>query len=70
MRFKELAETGTIRVTSLTADINNVIVLRIKKCLKHANHPNTLEAEAKAVIYLALRLIGRYNVLQAGGTCL
>jgi len=57
---KELTETGTIRVTSSTADIDNVIVLRIKKCLERANHPNTLEAEAKAAIHLASRLMGRY----------
>jgi hypothetical protein len=62
---KELAETGAIRVTSSTADIDDVIVLRIKKCLERANHPNTLEAEAKAAIHLASRLMGRYNVSQA-----
>jgi hypothetical protein len=54
---KELAETSTIRVTSSTAGINNVIVLRIKKCLKRVNHLNTLKAEAKVIIHLASRLI-------------
>ena len=62
---KELAETDTIRVTSSTVDVDDVIVLRIKKCLERANHPNTLEAEAKAAIHLASRLMGRYNVSQA-----
>ena len=36
---KELAETDTIRVTSSTVDVDDVIVLRIKKCLERANHP-------------------------------
>jgi hypothetical protein len=34
---KELAETGTISVTSPTTDIDNVIALQIKKCLGCAN---------------------------------
>ncbi|PVH71040.1 hypothetical protein DL98DRAFT_435965 [Cadophora sp. DSE1049] len=59
--IKELAETGTIRVTASTAAVDDVIILRIKKCLERANHPNTLEAEAKAAIHLASRLMGRYN---------
>jgi len=63
--IKELAETGTIRVNSSTADIDNEIVLRIKKCLERASHPNTPEAEAKAAVHLASRLMGRYNVSQA-----
>ncbi|KAH9216815.1 hypothetical protein DL95DRAFT_362852 [Leptodontidium sp. 2 PMI_412] len=62
---KELAETGTIRVSSSTADIDNAIVQRIKKCLDRANHPNTPEAEAKAALHLASRLMGQYNVSQA-----
>ncbi|KAG4417670.1 MAG: hypothetical protein CL912_29975 [Deltaproteobacteria bacterium] len=62
---KELAETGTIRASSSTADIDNAIIQRIKKCLERANHPNTPEAEAKAALHLASRLMGQYNVSQA-----
>jgi hypothetical protein len=62
---KELAETGTIRVTSATADIDHAIALRIKKCLERVNHANAPEAEAKAALHLASRLMGRYNVSQA-----
>ena len=63
--IKELAETGTTRINSSTADIDNEIVLRIKKCLERASHPNTPGAEAKAAVHLASRLMGRYNVSQA-----
>ena len=62
---KELAETGTIRVTSSTADLDNAMIQRIKKCLERANHPTTPEAEAKAALHLASRLMGQYNVSQA-----
>jgi hypothetical protein len=59
---KELAETGTIRVSSSTADIDNAIIQRIKKCLERANHPNTPEAEAKAALHLASRLTLPINI--------
>ena len=62
---KEFAETGTIRVSSFTAHVGNTIIQRIKKCLERANHPSTPEAEAKAALHLASRLIGQYNVSQA-----
>lgn len=62
---KELAETGTIKVTGSTADIDNAIIVRIRKCLERANHPSTPEAEAKAALHLASRLMGQYNVSQA-----
>ena len=63
--IKELAETGTIRVSSSTNDLKDGIIQRIKKCLERANHPSTAEAEAKAAFYLASRLMGQYNVSQA-----
>jgi hypothetical protein len=62
---QEIVETGTIRVNSSTADIDNAIVPRIKKCLERTNYSNTLEAVAKAAFYLASQLIERYNVSQA-----
>ena len=63
--IKSLADTGTIKVTSSTADLDNGIIQRIKKCLDRANHPTTPEAEAKAALHLASRLMGQYNVSQA-----
>jgi hypothetical protein len=36
-----------------------------KKCLQRGNHANTPEAEAKAALYLASRLMNRHNVSQA-----
>ncbi|OBT43814.1 hypothetical protein VE00_06301 [Pseudogymnoascus sp. WSF 3629] len=62
---KDLAESGTIRVSSSTADIDNTILERIKKCLDRANHPGTPEAEAKVALHRASRLMGQYNVTQA-----
>lgn len=59
------ADTGTIRVSSSTAGIDDTILQRIKKCLQRANHKNTPEPEAKAAFYLASRLMGQYNVSQA-----
>ncbi|RFU25051.1 hypothetical protein B7463_g11281, partial [Scytalidium lignicola] len=37
----------------------------LDKCLDRDNHLNTPEAEAKAALHLASRLMGQYNVLQA-----
>ena len=62
---KDLAESGTIRVSSSTSDMDNAVLLRIKKCLERANHPTTPESEAKAALHLASRLMGQYNVTQA-----
>ncbi|KAK6850578.1 hypothetical protein PG987_000212 [Apiospora arundinis] len=62
---KELAEAGTIRTSSSTADIDDAIILRIKKCLDRANHPNTPETETKAALRMGSRLMGQYNVSQA-----
>ena len=54
---KGLAETGTVRADSFTADIGNAIIQRIKKCLERANHPSTPEAEAKVALHFASRLM-------------
>ena len=62
---RELAESDTITVTGSTADIDNTIILRIKKCIERARHPNTPEVEAKRAFYLASRLMAQYNVSQA-----
>lgn len=61
----KLADAGTIRVSSSTADVDNAVLQRIKKCLQRANHPNTPEAEAKAAFHLASRMMSQYNVTQA-----
>ena len=63
--IKSLADAGTARVTSSTSDIDNSIIQRIKKCLDRAHHPSTPQAESKAAIYVASRLMGQYNVSQA-----
>ncbi|KAK9423375.1 hypothetical protein SUNI508_04269 [Seiridium unicorne] len=63
--IKELAETGASKASSSAADVDSAILLRIKKCLDRANHPNTPEAEAKAAFHIGSRLMGQYNVSQA-----
>ncbi|KAH7014270.1 uncharacterized protein B0I36DRAFT_338490 [Microdochium trichocladiopsis] len=61
-----LADTASTRpASSATADIDDAIILRIRKCLDRAKHPNTPEAEAKAALHVASRLMGQYNVSQA-----
>jgi hypothetical protein len=40
-------------------------IQRIKKCLSRANHPATLESEAKAALHVASRLMAQHNVTQA-----
>jgi hypothetical protein len=61
---KELAQISTRAGTS-TTDTDSAIIPRIKKCLERANHAGTAEAEAKAALHLASRLMGQHNVSQA-----
>ncbi|CAK3844629.1 Hypothetical predicted protein [Lecanosticta acicola] len=61
----ETADSSSIRVNSSTADIDEAILARIKKCLERANHPNAAKAEARAALYLAFRLMKQFNVTQA-----
>ena len=63
---KEVADAGAGAVGSSAADdIDNALIQRIKKCLARAHHPGTPEAEAKAALHLASRMMGQYNVSQA-----
>lgn len=63
--IKALAESGTIKVTGSTADLDNAAVAKIKKCLERAKHPSAPEGEAKAALLLASQWMARYNVTQA-----
>lgn len=63
--IKSLADGGTARVAFSTSDVDNTVIKRIMKCLDRANHPGTPEAEAKAALHIASRLMGQYNVSQA-----
>ncbi|KAF9767062.1 hypothetical protein IL306_000426 [Fusarium sp. DS 682] len=45
--------------------VNGDTIQRIKKCLNRANHPATLESEAKAALHVASRLMAQHNVTQA-----
>ncbi|KAB5546933.1 hypothetical protein GE09DRAFT_1129162, partial [Coniochaeta sp. 2T2.1] len=64
-KVTSLAENASARNAASTAGIDEHIIARIKKCLDHANHPNTPEAEAKAALHIASKLMGQYNVTQA-----
>jgi hypothetical protein len=59
------ADPGIARAALLASDIDEKILLRIKKCLERANHDTTPQPEAKAAFYLASKLMGQYNVSQA-----
>ncbi|KAH7231277.1 uncharacterized protein BKA55DRAFT_524867 [Fusarium redolens] len=41
--------------------VNGDTIQRIKKCLNRANHPATLESEAKAALHVASRLMAQHN---------
>lgn len=60
-----LAESAAAMENSSIADVDPTILSKIKKCLDRANHPTTPEAEAKAALFIASRLMGQYNVTQA-----
>jgi hypothetical protein len=53
-----------VRTTS-DSEIDDRIRARIQKCLDRGNHPNTTESEAKAAIYLSIKLMRQYNVTTA-----
>ena len=61
--MKRLAEVSGEDFTINTVELD--IILRIKKCLNRANHPNTPEAEAKAAVRMSSRLMEQHNVRQA-----
>jgi Protein of unknown function (DUF2786) len=62
----QVADSGAIaNGGSAASELDNNIMQRIKKCLARAHHPGTPEAEAKAALFLASRLMGQYNVSQA-----
>lgn len=61
---KVLAEAEDAKHDSRAANVDEVIIERIKKCLARANHPGSPQAEAKAAVYLASRLMKQYNVSQ------
>lgn len=64
-RVTETPDSSTIRVASSVADIDEGVLARIKKCLDRAYHANAAEAEAKAALHIASRLMNQYNVSQA-----
>lgn len=60
-----LAENAAAGSGSSVAAVDKQVVAWIKKCLDRASHPNTPEAEAKAALHLASKLMGYHNVTQA-----
>jgi hypothetical protein len=65
VKVHSLAELGTIRVNSSTADIDHSMMEKIKNCLTRGQHPSTPEAEAKRALLHAKVLMKRYNVSRA-----
>lgn len=61
----ETADSTLVRVNSSTSDLDGSILLRMKKCLTRTNHPETPEAEAKAALRVASKLMKTYNVTTA-----
>ena len=61
----ETADNGSVRVSSSTADLDEGLLARMRKCLERANHPGTPEAETKAALHIASKLMKMYEVTQA-----
>lgn len=64
-RVIETADSYSVRVHGSTEDLDENILVRMKKCLARANHPETTEAEAKAALFMASKLMKTYNVTTA-----
>ena len=63
---KEVADAGAGAIGfSAADDIDQALIQRIKKCLARAHHAGTPEAEAKAALHLASRMMGQHSVSQA-----
>lgn len=54
-----------IKPTAVASNAEDHIIERIKKCLEMANHPTASESEAKAAMFLADRMMNKYNVATA-----
>lgn len=63
--YKAFIKTLAIQSSAAIAAIDPSVLGRIKKCYQKANHVGTGEAEAKAAILLATRLIASNNVTLA-----
>lgn len=50
---------------AVASNAEDHIIERIKKCFELANHPTASESEAKAAMFLADRLMNKYNVANA-----
>lgn len=62
---EEVANTTVMMEKSSTANIDESILLKMKKCLDRAKHPNTPEREAEAALLMLSRYMAKYNITQA-----
>lgn len=60
-KVKTLADDHATPMDAST-EIDQTILLRIRKCLDRANHPNTPEAEAQAALRMSSRLMQQHNI--------
>lgn len=51
--------------TAVACNTGDYIIERIKKCFELANHQTASESEAKAAMFLADRMMSKYNVATA-----
>lgn len=64
-KVKTLASDPFSSVNDKQPAVSDDITARIRKCLDRATHPTTPEAEAKAALRVAHKLMQRYSVQQA-----
>lgn len=60
-----VAKVALTKPTAVACNADNHIIERIKKCLELANNPTASRSEAKATMFLADRMLNKYNVATA-----
>lgn len=64
-RKATMTKVPLIKPTAVASNAEDHIIERIKKYLDLANHPTTSESEAKTTMFLADRIINKYNMTTA-----
>lgn len=60
-----VTKVALTKPTAVASNAEDHIIERIEKCLELANHPTASESEAKVAMFLADRMMNKYNVAMA-----
>ena len=61
-----MTKVSLTKPIAVASNAEDHIIERIKKCFELANHPTASESEAKAAMFLADRMMNKYNVATVG----